>query len=196
MDAENSQQTHRQHEPQPASQRQEQLDCVILGAGPAGLTALEYLARFHRRVVALGASGRKPRLLFIDRTYNLPGYPEGIPGPVLLHRLREQAESMGGAVCNQIAERIEGENGNFEYSERRLDAARAQDYSCDGRARSLPRYSQRTAHEGKFPALLPGLRRLRTHGQASGILGSGGSVARHALFPANLQQPHQHLFAR
>ncbi|HVF09968.1 MAG TPA: hypothetical protein VNA16_04150, partial [Abditibacteriaceae bacterium] len=79
------------------------LDCVIAGAGPAGLTALTYLARFHRRAVALGGSGPRPRILLIDRSYNLPGYPEGIPGAALMRRLREQAEEMGGAVRETIA---------------------------------------------------------------------------------------------
>src|SRR4028119_2153738 len=91
----------------------ELLDCVILGAGPAGLTALTYLARFHRRAVALGGSGPRPRVLSIDRTYNLPGYPEGIPGSVLIRRLREQAHEMGGEVRETISTRIEGHNGNF-----------------------------------------------------------------------------------
>jgi thioredoxin reductase (NADPH) len=82
------------------------LDCVIIGAGPAGLTALEYLARFHRRVVALGAKGPQPRLLWIDRTYNLPGYPQGIPGPLMLRRLRDQAEEYGGIVRDETAKEL------------------------------------------------------------------------------------------
>lgn len=180
MEAENSQQTHRQHEPQQAYER---TDCVILGAGPAGLTALEYLARFHRRAIALGAGGRKPRLLFIDRTYNLPGYPEGIPGPVLLHRLREQAEAMGGAVCDQIAERIEGENGDFRvllndgstlHARKIILAMGVRDRCPD-----IPNAPQ---HEGKFLRYCPVCDGYEHTSKHLGILGSGGSVARHALF--------------
>src|SRR5687768_6894887 len=93
--------------------RKELFDCVILGAGPAGLAALTYLARFHRRAVALGAAGPRARLLLIDRSYNLPGYPEGIPGAVLLRRLREQAEENGGQVLDAVARRVDGQQGEF-----------------------------------------------------------------------------------
>ncbi|MBV9469775.1 MAG: hypothetical protein JOZ57_11085, partial [Abitibacteriaceae bacterium] len=89
------------------------LDSVIVGAGPAGLTALTYLARFHRRAVALGGAGPRPRLLLIDHTYNLPGYPDGVAGSVILHRLREQAEEMGGTILDTVATKVEGQNGDF-----------------------------------------------------------------------------------
>lgn len=65
------------------------MDCVVVGAGPGGLTAAIYLARYLRdiRVIDDGRS----RALWIPRSHNCPGYPEGIPGPELLERLRRQA---------------------------------------------------------------------------------------------------------
>jgi thioredoxin reductase (NADPH) len=66
------------------------LDCVVIGAGPGGLTAAIYLARYLRDVLVLD-DGRS-RALWIPRSHNCPGYPEGIPGPDLLDRLRQQAE--------------------------------------------------------------------------------------------------------
>jgi thioredoxin reductase (NADPH) len=180
MGAENSQQTHRLNEPHQPTER---LDCVIVGAGPAGLTALEYLARFHRSAVALGASGRKPRLLYIDRTYNLPGYPEGIPGRVLLHRLREQAETMGGTVCDQTAERIEGQDGDFRVSlnDGTMLHARKIILAMGVRDRR-PDIPNAQAHEGRFLRYCPVCDGYEHTGKHLGILGSGGSVARHALF--------------
>src|SRR6185437_1950519 len=90
------------------------LDCVVVGAGPAGLTALTYLARFRRKVVALGGKGPRPRLTLIERSYNLPGYPEGIPGSVMLHRLREQAEENGGIMLDATARSVEIEGRRFK----------------------------------------------------------------------------------
>jgi thioredoxin reductase (NADPH) len=87
-------------------------DCVVVGAGPGGLTAAVYLARYLRDLVVID-DGRS-RALGIPRSHNCPGYPQGIPGPELLERLRSQAERYGAPVRQ---ERIEGlaraEDGSF-----------------------------------------------------------------------------------
>lgn len=64
------------------------LDCLIVGGGPAGLTAAIYLARFRRRAVIVDAG--YSRALLIPRTNNFPGFPDGISGAELLERLRQQ----------------------------------------------------------------------------------------------------------
>ena len=68
-------------------------DCIIIGAGPAGLTAAIYLARFHlsTRLFDGGAS----RAALIPRTHNHAGYPGGIAGTDLLARMLEQAQGFG-----------------------------------------------------------------------------------------------------
>ncbi|SKC42316.1 thioredoxin reductase (NADPH) [Pseudoxanthomonas indica] len=67
------------------------LDCAIIGAGPAGLTAATYLRRYHRSVLVF--DGGESRARWIPRTHNCPGYPNGISGVDLLQRLREQAQA-------------------------------------------------------------------------------------------------------
>ncbi|WP_374944038.1 NAD(P)/FAD-dependent oxidoreductase [Sphingomonas sp.] len=68
-------------------------DCIIIGAGPAGLTAAIYLARFHLsiRLFDCGSS----RAALIPCTHNHAGYPEGIAGTDLLGRMLAQAEHYG-----------------------------------------------------------------------------------------------------
>lgn len=61
------------------------VDCLIVRAGPGGLTAAIYLARFHRRI-AIVDEGRS-RARYIPKTHNYPGFPRGLSGPELLERL-------------------------------------------------------------------------------------------------------------
>ena len=71
-------------------------DCLVVGGGPAGLTAALYLARFRRRVLVIDAG--KSRAASIPRSHNHPGYADGISGDVLLRTLRTQAEEYGAKI--------------------------------------------------------------------------------------------------
>ena len=73
------------------------LDVLIVGAGPAGLTAGMYLARYRRRVriVHDGSS----RALWVPRSRNVPGFPDGIFGSDLIARMSEHAERYGAEIA-------------------------------------------------------------------------------------------------
>lgn len=87
------------------------LDCVVVGAGPAGLTAAIYLARFRRRfrVIESGDS----RAAWIPRSHNHPGFPEGVRGPVLLARMRRQAERYGARIERGTVQSLKPVRGGF-----------------------------------------------------------------------------------
>ena len=86
-------------------------DCIIIGAGPAGLTAAIYLARFHLsiRLFDCGSS----RAALIPRTNNHAGYPDGVPGPELLSLMLRQAERFGARREAKRVERIERDGEDF-----------------------------------------------------------------------------------
>src|SRR5262245_34523321 len=71
------------------------LDCLIVGGGPAGLTAAIYLARYRRRALVIDEG--KSRAALIPESHNYPGF-KGIAGPDLLIRLRDQALLYGAAL--------------------------------------------------------------------------------------------------
>lgn len=64
-------------------------DCIVIGGGPAGLTAAIYLARFRRSVLVINKG--HSRMTNAPRIKNLIGYAEGISGNALLRRLKRQA---------------------------------------------------------------------------------------------------------
>lgn len=94
----------------------EHWDCLIVGAGPGGLSAALYMARFLRRVLVLhdGTS----RALRISKTHNVPGFPDGVAGPDLIGRMTEHAMRFGAQVRKaEVVSATRVENG-FELETR------------------------------------------------------------------------------
>jgi thioredoxin reductase (NADPH) len=72
------------------------LDAIVVGAGPAGLTAAIYLGRFRRRCVVLEDGQSRAR--WIPTSHNIPGFPAGIGGEAFLNTLKEQALKYGAQI--------------------------------------------------------------------------------------------------
>jgi thioredoxin reductase (NADPH) len=83
----------------------EPLDCLVIGGGPAGLTAAIYLARFHLDILVVDAG--KSRASWIPCTRNHAGFPEGISGVELLQRMREQAQKYGAKIVSDRVTNLE-----------------------------------------------------------------------------------------
>ena len=87
------------------------LDCLIVGGGPAGLTAAIYLARFHLDILVV--DGGKSRAAWIPCTRNVSGFPDGIEGTELLRRMREQACKYGAKVEPEFVTKLERNEGGL-----------------------------------------------------------------------------------
>ena len=83
----------------------EPLDCLIVGGGPAGLTAAIYLARFHLDILVV--DGGKSRASWIPCTRNHAGFPDGISGVELLQRMRDQACKYGAKITTEFVTKLE-----------------------------------------------------------------------------------------
>jgi thioredoxin reductase (NADPH) len=86
-------------------------DCLIIGAGPAGLTAATYLARYRRRILVVDAGQSRAR--WIPASHNCPGFPFGVAGNELLARFRAQAESHQVPIVRARAEELAREDDLF-----------------------------------------------------------------------------------
>lgn len=76
-------------------------DCLIIGGGPAGLTAATYLARFRRNILVVDAGDSRAQQ--IPESHNYPGFAEGISGPDLLRELQRQARQYGAEIVSGMA---------------------------------------------------------------------------------------------
>jgi len=81
------------------------LDCLVIGGGPAGLTAAIYLARFHLDIMVVDAG--KSRAAWIPCTRNVSGFPDGIEGTELLQRMRDQAQKYGAKIVTEQVTKLD-----------------------------------------------------------------------------------------
>ncbi|MFO7738142.1 MAG: thioredoxin-disulfide reductase [Desulfatiglandaceae bacterium] len=82
-------------------------DLIIIGAGPAGLSAGLYAARARLQTVMLERLSPGGQVLMTDWVENYPGFPDGISGFELVDKMRRQAEKFGLVIENQEVKRLE-----------------------------------------------------------------------------------------
>lgn len=164
-------------------------DCLVVGAGPAGLTAALYLRRFQRHVVV--ADHGHSRALSIAKSHNYPAFPQGTSGNDLLLRLREQlAEVQCSVTAAEVTTLQRHTQGGFTAQ-------------CDGQTWLSHTVLLATGVRDRVPAL-PGIEQAQKRGllrqcpicdgyehrgQRIVVLGDGPHAAHEAAFIAHYS-PH------
>jgi thioredoxin reductase (NADPH) len=89
----------------------QKFELVIIGSGPAGLTAAIYSARAALSTLVIAGNPSGGQLTTTSEVENFPGFPEGVQGPQLVANMRKQAEKFGAQFVEQNVVKLEKNAG-------------------------------------------------------------------------------------
>src|SRR3989344_5769442 len=87
---------------------------IIIGSGPAGLTAALYAARASLKPLVIGGLTFGGQLMITSEVENFPGFPQGVQGPELMQKMIEQAERFGAEIVYEDVTKVDFSKKPFQ----------------------------------------------------------------------------------
>ena len=158
-------------------------DAIIIGGGPAGLTAAIYLARYHRTVVVVDRGGSRAALIPVS--HNHAGYPQGIHGGDLLAAMRQQAQQFGVELLSGEVQSITATGTDWQLRGEGLDLTARTVLFATGVVNRAPDLT-RDVHAAALAAgqlrYCPVCDGYEATGQRIGVVGAASHGVAEALF--------------
>ena len=162
-------------------------DCIIIGSGPAGLTAGLYAARAGMKVLLLEKAACGGQMLWTELIENFPGFPEGAKGAELAERMRAQAVKAGVQLITEEVKQVAAAQspGTFQYYNVKTQQRDYSSYSiilaCGAYPRRLgvPKEEALTGRGVSYCATCDG---PLFRGREVVVIGGGNAACEEALF--------------
>jgi thioredoxin reductase (NADPH) len=158
-------------------------EVIIIGGGPAGLTAALYLAREGTDVLVIERAAFGGQTAATEKLDNLPGFPESIPGIQFANRLREQAQRFGVELLQ--AQDVAGISQHDNYH--LVKTANGDEYSADALLIATGSRYKRSGAPGEGDYIGAGVHFCATcdgpfyKGKHVAVIGGGNSAAEESL---------------
>ena len=159
-------------------------DVAILGGGPAGLTAAIYTSRTQLSTVVFSGEALGSQLCITTEVENFPGFPEGIQGPELIERFKEQAKKFEAEIVDSKVSSISGSFGDgftLELTDQKTYQARSIIIATGASARWLGLESERKLR-GKGVSACATCDGFFFKGKEVAVVGGGDAAMEESVF--------------